>query len=98
MEGFGLILAAALVPTVLIYFIGSLFLKRLQLTGATIAIGFFCAWVVAALGALMVSSQFATASAVELVAPASLAGSIAALIGVALLGERKPDSSNAGDQ
>jgi len=91
-HAFALLLAAALPATLLIYFIGSLFLKKLKLTGITIAVGFLSAWLITAVVALLIADHPTTNSATQSVVPAALVGSIIALIGIATAGKRKPSS------
>ena len=88
-QAFGLLLASALPATLLIYFIGALFLKRLKLTGVTIVVGFFAAWLITAVVGLLIADQPTAGSAMKLVVPAALVGSIIALIGIATAGKRK---------
>jgi len=92
-QAFGLLMASALPATLLIYFIGTIFLKKLKLTGATIGVGFVAAWFISSVIALLIAEQPTAGSAMESVVPAALIGSIIALVGIAAAGKRKPEKN-----
>lgn len=83
------LLAFLLPSTVLFFFIGAIFLKKLKLTFSTFIFGFFVAWIVAAVVALVTADQPTVNSASENMISASLTGSIFALIGISVGGKRK---------
>ena len=91
------LLAGVLPATILLYFVGSLFLKKQRLTGATIAVGFFAAWFTTAVIALIIADQPTADSAMQSAVPAALVGSIVALVGVATAGKRKPPAQSKTD-
>lgn len=93
-DAFGLLLAGTLPATLLIYFYGSLFLKKLKLTGAAIAVGFFAAWFITAFIALIIADQPTLASATQSAVPAALVGSVIALVGIAVAGKRKSSAES----
>lgn len=86
---FVFLLASVLPATLLIYFIGAIFLKKLKLTGATIVVGFFAAWLITAVVALIIADRPTVDSAMRSAVLAALVGSIIALIGIATAGKRK---------
>lgn len=96
-HAFGLLLAEALPATLLIYFMGSLFLGKLKLTGVAIAVGFFAAWLITAVVALLIADQPTVNSASQVIVPAALVGSIIALISIATAGKRKASPQNKSD-
>jgi hypothetical protein len=83
------LLAFFLPATLLFFSIGTIFLKKLKLTFSTFVFGFFVAWIVAAVVALVIADQPTANSARESMVSASLAGSIFALIGISVGGKRK---------
>ncbi len=89
-HAFGLLLASALVPTMLVYSVGMLFIRRLRLTNLTQVAGLLIALIFTAILALIMAPEPTTQSASGQVMLASIAGSLAAIIIVALAGKRKP--------
>mgnify|MGYP000175682841 CR=1 FL=1 len=89
-HSFGLLLAGVLPASLLIYLIGTLFLKRLRLTGITKAVGFLVAWLVTAIVALIMAKEPSANSAMEVMGPAAFIGAVVGLLAIALAGKRKP--------
>lgn len=82
-------MALALIPTLLLYCIGLLVVKRLSLTGVTQFVGFLVAWGGAALCAMLIAKQPTVASAQQSIVLASLISSVVAIVGIAIAGDRK---------
>lgn len=83
------VFAAALPGTLLFFFMGVIILKKLKLTAITVVVGFFIAWLISAVAAMIIADQATANSAIQSIVPASLIGSIIGLIGIGIAGKRK---------
>ncbi|MDZ7642184.1 MAG: hypothetical protein U5J62_09200 [Desulfurivibrio sp.] len=86
---FTFLLASVLPATLLIYFMGAIFLKKLKLTTGAIVVGFFAACFFAVVVALLIADQPTVNSAMQSAAIAAFVGSVIASIGIAMIGKRK---------
>ena len=93
-SAFGLLMASALPASLLIYLVGSIFLRSFKVAGPAIAIGYVAALVMSAVIALLIADQPTVESAMKSIAPAALIGSLIALVGVGIAGKRKRSSQD----
>jgi len=84
------LLAYALPSTMLMYAVGALAIYKLRLTKITKIAGFFVAWLITAITALLLADQTTILSAEQKIFPAAAIGSIIAISGIALAGRRNP--------
>jgi len=89
-QAFTLLLAGALIPTMLIYGIGMLFLKKLRLTTLTQLAGLLIALVFTAITALVIAERPNVESAMNQIVVAAIAGSAASILLLSFAGRRKP--------
>jgi hypothetical protein len=96
-QALGLLMSAALPPTVLAYGIGLLMLRHIRLSVAAQAIGFVPVWFGSTLIALFLASEPSVASAQESIVPASLIAAVICLLSLAAAGRRRADDVKKGD-
>ncbi len=84
------LLAYALPSALLMYAIGALVVYKLRLTKITKIAGFFIAWPVTAITALLMANETTILSAEKEIFPAATIGAIIAVFGIAIAGKRNP--------
>jgi hypothetical protein len=82
------LLAYALPSALLMYALGALVVYKLRLTKITKIAGFFIAWPVTAITALLMANETTILSAEKEIFPAATIGAIIAVFGIALAGKR----------
>ena len=83
------LLAFMLPVSFIIYALGLVSLRKLKLSKASLIVGFFVAWVLSIVIALMIAGGSGISSAQSSGVMAALIGSIITLIGLAFFGKRK---------
>ena len=83
------LLAFMLPVSFIIYSLGLVSLRKLKLSKASLIVGFFVAWVLSIVTALMIADGSSISSAQSSGVMAALIGSIITLIGLAFFGKRK---------
>lgn len=87
----GLLMASALIPSVVAYGIGLLIVRRLRLLAIVQIVGFIAAWCLSALLALFLAKQPNIASAQESVVLAAFVASAMVLLAITATGRRHTD-------
>jgi hypothetical protein len=86
------LLAYALPSTILMYVFGALLIYKIRLTIATKIVGFFVAWLVTVITALLMADKKTVLSAQLEMFPAAAIGVIVALFVVSVAGRRTPST------
>lgn len=79
----------SLPSTLLLYVIGTLIIYKLRLTKTTKIVGFFIAWLITAITALVISGNGTIPSAVEIFSAATI-GTIVAVFVIAIAAKKNP--------
>lgn len=91
------LLAYALPSTMLMYAVGALAVYKLRLTKTTKIAGFFIAWLITAIVALLIADEATILSAEQKIFPAAAIGAIIAFSGIALYVSAVPAPSHVAN-
>jgi uncharacterized membrane protein len=93
-RGVILLMAAQLPSVLLLYWVGTLFVKKLRLTSISLIAGFFAAWILGVLISLLLAESPTLTAASNQTALAGLLASVIALVCITYVGKRKePDNT-----